>query len=82
MKISAEKRLFWFFKDGVELNIKDQRYLDMYVQQVLSHGRTSDIKKLMKEVDLESLKKSLERIKGYLPKRVRNFWEDMLGDTR
>jgi len=54
----------------------------MYVQQVLSHGRTSDIKKLMKEVDLESLKKSLERIKGYLPKRVRNFWEDMLGDTR
>jgi hypothetical protein len=81
MKITPEKRLFWYLKDGVELDLEDPSQLDMYVQQVLSHGKTEDIGKLMKMIKPEVFKMSFERIKKYLPKEVRSFWEDGLGNT-
>lgn len=81
MKIIPEKRLFWYLKDGIELDLKDPSLLDMYVQQVLSHGKKEDIRKLMKMIEPDVFKKSFERIKRYLPKEVRSFWEDGLGNT-
>jgi len=81
MKITPEKRLFWYLKDGIELDLEDSSQLDMYVQQVLSCGKAEDIKKLMKMIKPEVFKKSFERIKRYLPKEVRSFWEDGLGNT-
>lgn len=81
MKITPEKRLFWYLKDDAELNLEDPSQLDMFVQQVLSHGKAEDIRKLMKVIKPEVLKKSFDRIKRYLPKEVRSFWEDGLGNT-
>ena len=45
MKIKADKRLFWFLKDNVKLDLNDPSQLDMYLHQVITYGRTEDIKK-------------------------------------
>lgn len=81
MKIIPEKRLFWYLKDGVEFDLEDPSQLDMYVQQVLSHGNTEDIRNLLKMIEPEVFKNSFERIKRYLAREVRSFWEDGLGNT-
>jgi hypothetical protein len=81
MKITPEKRLFWYLKDDVEFDLEDSSQLDMYVQQILSHGKAEDIKKLVKLIEPEVFKNSFERIKKYLPREVRSFWEDGLGNT-
>ena len=52
MKTLVEKRLFWFLKEGTELDISNKTHLDMYVQQTLPRGKTWDIKKLLKTVAL------------------------------
>lgn len=80
MKISVENRLFWYFKDGTELDLENLSHVDMYVQQVLTHGRTDDIKELVKILSPEILKESLNRIMRFLPKEVRLFWEAGFGD--
>lgn len=80
MKTIAEKRLFWFLKDGTELDLSNKGHLDMYVQQVFSRGKTSDIKRLLKILKTSDIVESFERIKNFLPKEVRCFWEDALGD--
>ena len=49
MKAILEKRLFWYLKEGTELDLKNPSHIDMYVQQVLSHGKTEDIKKMIKQ---------------------------------
>ena len=81
MKIIAERRLFWFLKEGAELDLNSESSLDMYAQQVMTHGKTGDIKKLIRTVETDSLKKSFERIKRYLPVPVKDFWEDYFGNT-
>jgi NurA-like 5'-3' nuclease len=81
MKVSAKTRLFWFLKDSYELNLNNPSIVDMYVQQVLTRGKADDVRKLFKKLEPEVFKKSFERIKKYLPKETRMFWEDGLGDT-
>lgn len=81
MKIPVKKRLFWYLKDGVEFNLESPRDVDLYVQQVLSRGKTEDVKKMMRDLKPDVFKKSFERIKRFLPKEVRMFWEDGLGDS-
>lgn len=81
MKIVAEKRLFWYLKDGQELDLENPSHLDMYLQQVLTHGKAADIKRLIKTLPPEAFLKSFARIKKYLPKEVREFWEEGLGST-
>jgi hypothetical protein len=81
MKISPNKRLFWFLKDGIELDLDNPSILDMYVQQVITHGKTEDIKYLLKIVEKERLKETLKHLKGFLPIEVEKFWEDFLGST-
>lgn len=80
MKTVVEKRLFWFLKEGTELDLSDKGNLDMYVQQILSRGKSSDIKKLISMVSLSDFMGSFGRIKNLLPNEVRAFWEEWLGD--
>jgi hypothetical protein len=44
----VNKRLFWFLKDDVELDLSNESILDMYIQQVLTYGNTEDIKIFLK----------------------------------
>ena len=81
MKIKPPKRLFWFFKEGTEVDLSDKKQLDMYVQQVISRGITSDIKELFNILNKNELFDSFARIKNFLPLEVRKFWEEALGDT-
>lgn len=75
MKISTDKRLFWFFNDKTELNLENEKHLNMYVQQVLSYGRFEDVRNLLSTIDKGTFKKSFNRIKNFLPKEVKRFWE-------
>ena len=79
-KAIAEKRLFWFLKEGAEIDLSDNAQLDMYIQQVLSHGSTPDIKSLLKMIESSAITNSFNRIKNFLPKEVKMFWEDWFGD--
>lgn len=80
MKTIAEKRLFWFLKEGTELDLSNKTHMDMYVQQVLSRGSVSDIKNLFKMIKAEEFIESFNRIKNFLPKEVKMFWEESIGD--
>lgn len=81
MKTVLEKRLFWYLKDGTELDLGNPSHIDMYVQQILSHGKAEDIRKMLGILTTEAFRESFRRIKRFLPKEVRKFWENGLGDT-
>lgn len=81
MAITVQKKLFWFLKEGTELDLSNKGHRDMYVQQVLSRGTAADVQKLFQEMDAADFVDSFRRIKGFLPKEVRRFWEEELGDT-
>ena len=81
MRIRFNKRLFWFIKDDERLDLSDPVQLDMYVQQVITHGRSDDIKALFKNIDFMHFKLAFFRLKHFLPFEVRKFWEDFLGNN-
>ncbi len=81
MKTAIDKRLFWYLKDKVEFDLENPSHVDMYVQQVLSYGRANDVKKMIKMISFETFEKSFLRIKNFLPKEVKRFWEKGLGNT-
>lgn len=80
MKMIAEKRLFWFLKEGTELDLTNKAHLDIYVQQIITKGKISDVKKLFKILDPSDFIESFYRIKNFLPKEVKRFWEEWLGN--
>jgi hypothetical protein len=82
MEITPDKRLFWFLKDGVRLDLSDPSQLDMYVQQVITCGKAEDIKILFKNVNFMHFKQIFIRLKHFLPFEIRKFWEDAIGDTQ
>lgn len=80
MKTIAEKRLFWFLKEGTEFDLSNKTQLDMYVQQSLSMGKASDVKKLLTIVSPSDFIDSFNRVKDFLPDEVKRFWEEWLAD--
>ena len=80
MKIIPDKRLFWFLKEDFPLDLTDSSNMDMYVQQVLTRGRTEDVKALLKCIEIELLRESFQRVRPFLPREVKLFWEDFLGN--
>lgn len=80
MKITVDKRLFWFCKEGAEIDLSIRPDLDMFVQQTLSRGKTSDIKSLLKLLTPQDFSASFNRINNFLPLEVKIFWEEWLGD--
>ncbi|MFH0796037.1 MAG: hypothetical protein V2A65_03155 [Candidatus Omnitrophota bacterium] len=79
MKVLIDKILFWFLKEGSELDLSRRDHLDMYVQQIITRGRTPDIKKLLSTVSHSDFTRSFARVKNFLPQEVKNFWEEGLG---
>lgn len=80
MKTIGKKKLFWFLKEGTKLDLSNNTHLDMYIQQTLMRGKTSDVSNLLKTVRLLDLIESFHRIKNFLPQEVKKFWEEGLGD--
>lgn len=78
MDIVPNKKLFWFLKDDISLNLSNTADLELYVQQVLSRGRLEDVKALLTAVDFEQFKQVFSRIKRFFPGEVRRFWEDFI----
>jgi len=81
VRIPFNKRLFWFLKDDTRLDLSDPAQLDMYIQQVITHGRSEDIKALFKHIDFAHFKSAFFRLKHFLPFEVTKFWEDFLGSN-
>lgn len=73
MKITVDKRLFWFLKEGDEIDLSNKVELDMFVQQTLSRGKTSDIKRLLQLLTPQEFSESFNRISGFLPQEVKKF---------
>ena len=76
MEISAQKRLFWFLKEGSISNLSNSSTLDMVVQQIMTHGNFSDVKLLLAQIPRQDLTGAFQRVEHFLPADVRNFWED------
>lgn len=81
MKVTPDRKLFWFLREGIELDLNRKSTFDMYVQQILSFGRSEDVRALIRRIGVPKLKESFERIKSFLPNEVRKFWEVYFGDT-
>lgn len=80
MKTVIDKRLFWFLKEDAELDLSNKTHLDMYIQQTLSRGKASDVKGLLQKISPQDFIESFDRIKNFLQKEVRRFWEETIGD--
>lgn len=81
MKIRPDKRLFWFLKDDVYLDLSNPSDMDMYIQQIITRGKAEDIKALFKNIDVIQFKNVFERLSRFLPWEVKKFWEDAIGDN-
>lgn len=75
-KIISENRLFWFLKEGTEIDLQDKSQLDLYTQQILSRGKAEDIKQLLETISPQTFRESFGRIKGFLKDEVRTFWRE------
>lgn len=80
MEIHIERRLFWFLKEGVKLDVSNKTDLDLYIQQIISRGKIYDVKKLFDTLSLTDFIDSFNRIKRFLPEEVKGFWEEFIGD--
>ncbi len=81
MKIPVQKRLFWYLKEGAEMDLSSPSQRDAFVQQILARGKASDIKFMFFKIGLDDFVCSFERIKLFLPHLVRKFWEEWRGNT-
>jgi len=78
METTVQKKLFWFLKEGTKLDLSNKTHVDMYIQQILSRGKSSDVKKLLKKIKPLEFSESFARIKNFLPKEIKMFWEEGL----
>jgi len=78
VELVPDKRLFWFLKDDVRFDLSVPSQLDMYLQQVLTHGISDDIKFLFKNITITQFEESFTRCKTFLPLEIRKFWEHAL----
>jgi len=82
MKIVAQRRLFWFLKDNIKLDLSNPSVLDMYIQQVIMYGRAEDISALFSKINLSQFKNAFMRLSRFLPFEVKKFWEDAVGNNQ
>lgn len=81
MNYYPDKNLFWFLKDGSKFDLSKPVELDMYVQQVITRGRTSNVKEMLNIIERRQLKSSLARLSRFVPPEVNKFWEDFFGNS-
>jgi len=82
MKIVAQRRLFWFLKDNIKLDLSNPSVMDMYIQQVIMYGRTEDISALFSKINLSQFKNAFMRLSRFLPFEVKKFWEDAVENNQ
>ena len=75
MENSFSQNLFWFAPSDVRLDLSNPAVLRTVVQQVLTHGRTKDVKILLRTLPRDRFRDVFEKMKRFLPKSVRVFWE-------
>ncbi|OGF59339.1 MAG: hypothetical protein A2Y62_13730 [Candidatus Fischerbacteria bacterium RBG_13_37_8] len=75
MEVKADKRLFWYVKESTVMDLSNKNTLDIYVQQILTHGNISDIKQLLSNISIHEFYASFIRVRKYLPILVAKFWE-------
>ena len=73
------RRLLWFLKSGVKLNMSSPADAELYVQQVMTKGDLKDVRRLLKSLGEEKTNQVFLRIKNFLPLEVRRFWEGFFG---
>ena len=78
--IVAQKKLFWFLKEGTRFDFSKKDHRDMYIQQVLSRGKIADVQELFRIIEVADFQESFARIRKFLPKEVKRLWEEWLGD--
>lgn len=81
-KVSPKSHLFWFLKEKTQLDLTEPSVRDMYVRQVITRGRAQDVRSLLKTVNLRELKESLQRLRRFIPREIRDFWEDYIGSAK
>jgi hypothetical protein len=69
MEIVAQKKLFWFLKEGTRFDLSNKGHRDMYIQQVLSRGRTADVQELFRIVEASDFQESFSRIRNFCLKK-------------
>ena len=79
MNNKLNAKLFWFAPGHTQWDVSNPAMLRTVIQQVLTHGRTQDVKDLLKEVPYRQFYDMFEKIKRFLPKNVRIFWEAYFG---
>lgn len=79
-KIVPDPNLFWNLKEGATFDPDVPSDLDMYIQQVLTRGGLRDVQTLLRTIDRARFQKAFERIRRFLPKEVRTFWEGTFGN--
>ncbi len=82
MKRDIRQRLFWFLRAGAQQDLSNPGVLEAYVQQILTHGQTEDIRRLLKEIPANRLQAVFDKIHGFLPAEVRSFWERFFGNPK
>lgn len=82
MKLIADEKLFWFLKKGAELDLDRSADLELYVQQVLTRGRSQDVKGMLGHVGISRFRETFRNIKPFLPTDIRNFWIDFLANHK
>jgi hypothetical protein len=70
-----DPKLFWFAPARTQWDPDNPAMLRTIVQQVLTHGRMEDVKILLTNVPRQQFHAVFERIKPFLPKEIRSFWE-------
>lgn len=53
MKLTHYKRIFWFLRPDIELDLSNPSIGEIYIQQVITADRAEDIKKLFKIINVE-----------------------------
>lgn len=79
--MDLRRNLFWFLKKSAKLKLNNPAERDAYVQQVLSRGKTDDVRNLLKTLKPLQFRESFLRLSHFLPSDVRKFWEDFFGNT-
>ena len=72
----AKIELFWFLKRDAMLNLDEAGTKQMYIQQVMTHGRDADVKEMLRDLGVDTVYSVFQNIKRFVPKEVRMFWED------
>ena len=75
MDPTFRQRFFWFMKTDTRWDFNNPGMTRIYVQQILTHGSLEDVRLLLKQLPYRQFYEVFLKLKPFLPRRVRLFWE-------